>query len=401
VVSSLATRLRAQAHASRDAATRTGALYDMVRELVATRDAEQALAAGVRHIEQVFAGTALVLLPDGSGGLRRWGEGEALDAREAGVADWVYANGRAAGAGTDTLPSASRLYLPLQASGGLVGVLGVKGLAPEDQRRLAEPERMHLLQAFTGQIAVALERARLAEEALRTRELVSMAELKSEFVEVASQKLTAPVQRLAAALAAAQPDGATGDHGKALAEAGREAAQLQALTRDLLDLSQLEGGRAQLRLKPTDLSELVREAAAAFEPVAHAHQVELVADLPDDLPPVRADRERIGAVLANLFSNAVRHSDAGGRIFVAADDVGGFVQLSVADMGAGVALEDQARIFDRFAQVGRGGEEGGTGLGLAVAREVLLAHGGAIWVDSGPGPGTVFSFTLPIQSEEP
>jgi len=101
-------------------------------------------------------------------------------------------------------------------------------------------------------------------------------------------------------------------------------------------------------------------------------------------------------VLANLLSNALRHSHGGGRILVAADDVGGFVQVSVADTGAGVALEDQARIFDRFAQVGRGGEEGGTGLGLAVAREVLLAHGGAIWVDSGPGPGTVFSFTLPI-----
>ncbi|HEX9105611.1 MAG TPA: DUF4118 domain-containing protein, partial [Longimicrobiales bacterium] len=117
VVSSLATRLRAQAHASRDAATRTGALYDIVRELVATRDAEQALAAGVRHIEQVFACRAVVLLPDGSGGLRRWGEGEPLDTRETGVADWVMANGRLAGAGTDTLPAAARLYLPLQASG--------------------------------------------------------------------------------------------------------------------------------------------------------------------------------------------------------------------------------------------------------------------------------------------
>ena len=107
----------------------------------------------------------------------------------------------------------------------------------------------------------------------------------------------------------------------------------------------------------------------------------------------------MSGILSNLIANALRATTGGGHILVTADPVDGFVQFAVSDDGAGIPLEHQARIFDRFVQLPGGPVSGGAGLGLAIARETVLAHGGAIWVDSGPGPGSVFSFTLPVFTE--
>ncbi len=398
VIGTLTVRMKSQTLASRQREHRTAALYEIGRELVGSTDSDDALAAGVRHVQEVFDSRAFVLLPDGAGSLRPWSgtEGAVLDApEETGVAEWVFANGRAAGAGTRTLPGAGALYLPLAAGGRTLGVMGVRSSEPG---RLRDPERLHLLETFAGQIAVALERDRLAQERARIGQIEEMERLKGEFVAVASRELRAPLARLAGTLNRIRDVVAQASPGAAASidAVTREAERLRVLARDLLDLSRLESGRMRIRLLELDLASVVRASVAEVQPEAERRGVGIMVEIADSLPPVHGDRVQIRRVLGGLLLNALRYSPRGGEVLVAADDVGDFVQLSVADTGAGIPVGDQARIFDKFVQVRRGGTGGGTGLGLAIAREVLHAHGGEIWVDSGPGPATVFSFTLPV-----
>jgi two-component system sensor histidine kinase KdpD len=376
VIGTLTVRMQRQTMASRQREHRTAALYEIGRELVGSTDSDDALAAGVRHVQEVFDSRAFVLLPDAAGSLRPW-------------------TGRAAGAGTRTLPGAGALYLPLAAGGRTLGVMGVRSSEPG---RLRDPERLHLLETFAGQIAVALERDRLAEERARIGQIEEMERLKGEFVAVASRELRAPLARLAGTLNRIRDVVAQASPGAAASidAVTREAERLRVLARDLLDLSRLESGRMRIRLLELDLASLVRASVGEVQAEAERRGVGIKVENADDLPPVRGDRVQIRRVLTGLLLNALRYSPRGGEVLVAADDVGDFVQLSVADTGAGIPVGDQARIFDKFVQVRRGGAAGGTGLGLAIAREVLHAHGGEIWVDSGPGPATVFSFTLPL-----
>jgi signal transduction histidine kinase len=131
--------------------------------------------------------------------------------------------------------------------------------------------------------------------------------------------------------------------------------------------------------------------------------LELGNEVPDDLVPVRADRERLHQVLFNLVDNAVRFTPDGGSVTVRARRDGGSVEVSVADTGIGIAAEHLPRLFERFyrADQARAREDGGTGIGLAIARSVVEAHGGTISASSEPGRGSVFRFDLPVASERP
>jgi NtrC-family two-component system sensor histidine kinase KinB len=225
-----------------------------------------------------------------------------------------------------------------------------------------------------------------------------MDRLKGEFVATASHELRAPLVSLAAALdrLQAMASGATTAAWQGEMAAAREQVdRLRRLADDLLDLARLEAGRVELQRQPVDPSAVIRERLARFEPEAAAQAIRLAGDIPDTLPLVDIDRERTGRVLDELIGNALRASGPDGRVLVSADTVGRFVQVSVADNGPGISIEDQARVFDKFVWLS-GGQPEGSGLGLPIAREVIRAHGGAIWVDSGLGPGSVFSFTVPI-----
>jgi signal transduction histidine kinase len=168
---------------------------------------------------------------------------------------------------------------------------------------------------------------------------------------------------------------------------------------DLLDLSKLESGRAELNRRAVDSGRLVERVLEAHREVAAEKGIELLGEVHSDLPPTFAAPDEIGRVLDTLVSNALQFTDPSGRVVVSADLVGDLIQFAVADDGHEIPLEEQARIFDRFVPLARGRGPAGTGLGLAIARGIVRAHGGEIWVDSGPGPGCVFSFTLPIAAQ--
>jgi two-component system phosphate regulon sensor histidine kinase PhoR len=179
----------------------------------------------------------------------------------------------------------------------------------------------------------------------------------------------------------------------------QQSARLSQLVSDLLDLSHLESGEVQLKLKPCEISEFQGTILTLFEPVFEEADLTFEWSVPNHLPVVFADKQLIGQVLANLIENAIKYTPAGGVIMISGEANDSEVIVHVKDTGIGIPAEAVSRIFERFYRVdkGRSREMGGTGLGLAIAKHILLQHGGRIWVDSSPGEGSVFHFALPLQ----
>ena len=177
-----------------------------------------------------------------------------------------------------------------------------------------------------------------------------------------------------------------------------ETALLSRLVDELQELSLAEAGELKLVYQAEDIAKLVKQAVTSWQPKVAAKEILLSLDLPDNLPLVNIDRQRVNQVLHNLLENAVAHTRKGGTINVAAMAQGDRVEISVADTGEGIPAEDLPNIFERFYRVdkSRARATGGSGLGLTIAKRLVEAHGGKITVQSELGKGSRFSFTLPI-----
>jgi signal transduction histidine kinase len=173
---------------------------------------------------------------------------------------------------------------------------------------------------------------------------------------------------------------------------------LNRLVADLHELAQAEAGQLTLVRTATPLREVVELAVGILQPQAAAKEIRLSVDIPEALPDVNIDRERIGQVLRNLLSNALAHTPSGGEIGVAAKQVEGFVEVSVRDTGEGIAPEHLPHVFDRFYRVDRSRtrQTGGYGLGLAIVKQLVQAHGGVITAESEVGRGSIFRFSVPV-----
>ncbi len=228
--------------------------------------------------------------------------------------------------------------------------------------------------------------------------------LKSEFVATASHELKTPLTSIAMSinLLLESTESAFSEDDLELLEAARDDTErLRTLTQDLLNLSTLEaGGALQVDRQPVPVRRLIDKTVQVMHPQAREASIELVDAVPDALPAVQADPTKIAWVLTNLVSNALRYTEEGGTVRLRAEQIGDKVHLSVADNGAGIPYEYQARIFEKFTQVPNDPQTGGSGLGLAIGREVVRAHGGSIWVDSTPDVGSTFTFTLPCATSE-
>lgn len=177
--------------------------------------------------------------------------------------------------------------------------------------------------------------------------------------------------------------------------------RLGRLVEQLLDLSKLESGEVPLKREDVAIEPLVARVISEIAVAREAEGVRIRRDIPGDLPLLDADAERVHQVLYNLVDNAVRYSTSGGEVTVAAHRHNGSVEISVADTGTGIAPEHLPRLFERFyrADAARSRGVGGTGIGLAIARSVVEAHGGHIRAESEPGKGSVFTFDLPVAPE--
>ncbi len=177
-----------------------------------------------------------------------------------------------------------------------------------------------------------------------------------------------------------------------------ETGHLVQMINELLDLSRIEQASTQIRHDEIFLAPLVESSMRRLRTFAERQGVVLVELVPDDLPPVRGDEERLDQLLMNLLHNAIKFSPDGGSVTVTTDEHPDGVVISVSDHGVGIPAKDRTRVFERFYKVDRARQRGlgGTGLGLAIARHIAEAHGGRIWLESTEGEGSTFSFSLPF-----
>jgi NtrC-family two-component system sensor histidine kinase KinB len=239
---------------------------------------------------------------------------------------------------------------------------------------------------------------------LHLRDITRLKELdrlKSEFVMTASHELRTPLTSIGMGIELLKESagGKLGPEEQKLLEAAHEEIQrLKALVNDLLTLSKIESGRIGMEFEPASLPALFDKIVADLKIQAERKAVDLSWRAPESLPPAKADVHKIAWVLTNLVGNALNFTAAGGFIRLSAEQIGPLVYIRVQDNGCGIPVEYQSRIFDKFVQVRdhNGGET--SGLGLAISREIIRAHGGTIWVDSEPGEGSTFTFTLPAAS---
>jgi len=226
--------------------------------------------------------------------------------------------------------------------------------------------------------------------------LARLEELRRNMVTDVAHELRTPLSNIRGYLEAIQ-DGVVQPEGRIIDSLYEEAVLLHHLVDDLQELSLAEAGHLELERQPMALADIVDRAVGAIRPRAEAKRVALHVDLPEDLL-VDVDPQRIGQVLRNLLDNALTHMPPGGEIAVAAHTEGQWVEVSVRDTGSGIAAEDLPYVFERFyrADKSRSRATGGAGLGLAIARQLVEAHGGRIWVESTEGEGSTFTFALPI-----
>jgi PAS domain S-box-containing protein len=173
-----------------------------------------------------------------------------------------------------------------------------------------------------------------------------------------------------------------------------EAKRLNSLVSELLDLSRIESGRIEMEIDEANVAGMIDTAARPLIPQMEEKGIKYLRDLPEDFPKVKADANKIAWVLSNLLSNAMRYTPSGGCITFSAERRGNKAILSVKDTGTGIPKNYVGRIFDKFVQVTGHGQAGGAGLGLAISKEIVVAHGGRIWVESVEGVGSQFFFTL-------
>lgn len=378
---------------------RTAMLYAMSRELAAARNRDEMQSIAVRHVAETFSGRATVLLPDAKGRITPPdADPDPVGALQAdgSIAQWVLDHGRPAGLGSDALPGAPAAYLPLAGSRNVLGVLAV---LPESRRRVLLPEQRHLLETFAGQIALALERAQLAEAADRARLSAETEALRNTLLASISHDLRTPLAVISAASSTLADDALQVEPGvrRALvASIAARSREMEHLVANVLELMRFETGSVPLRLDWESLDDLVGLALRKQDEPLRQREIRM--QIPDDLPLVRVDAALVVQLLANLFDNIVRHAPHGTLVEISAVAEGNQVRIRIDDDGPGLPPGDAERLFAKFQRGRAESDATGAGLGLAICRAIVDAHGGSIRALNRPaGRGARFEFTLPTQ----
>lgn len=255
---------------------------------------------------------------------------------------------------------------------------------------------------FTSIIADITERwLRESELQEKTRQLIEASNAKSEFLAHMSHELRTPLNVIigfSELLADEVPGKVNREQKQCLSDIMNSGHNLLGLINDILDLSRIESGKIELKLRNVSLSAIIESLKTELMPILAQKKHDLVIEVATELPFVHADKAMVKQLLTNLLSNSIKFTPDGGRLCVEAVPENNHCRVSVIDNGMGIRKKDRIKIFDSFYQVksSSAGNTGGTGLGLAIARQIVEMHGGRIWVESNPGAGSRFSFTLPL-----
>jgi two-component system, OmpR family, sensor histidine kinase KdpD len=395
VISTLVSQARERAEAIRDREVQTASLYYLSRDLAVAADLEGILDALVRNITESLDAQVVVLFAEGERlEVKRGSGGLTLDQKELAVADWAFRNRSPAGPGTETLVSAALLYLPIQTSGDVLGVLGVK---LSNQADYTSQLSRRLLDAFATQAALAIERVQFGKQAEQAQILQARESLERALLNSISHDLRTPLVSITGALGALRDQGSQleGEARRDLLDAAFEdAGRLNRFVGNLLDMTRLEAGALKVKLVPNDVQDLIGCALSALETQAGERRIEV--RVPSGLPLVSMDLVLMTQVLVNLLDNALKYASRDSRIEVTAELVDGALMLAVCDRGPGIPEKELTRVFDKFYRVPVPEGAGGTGLGLSICKGIVEAHGGSIRAENREGGGLRMTVALPV-----
>ena len=402
VVSHLTARVRRQADLARDRAAITSALYGFSKNLASNATLDDLLWASASQIATSLRADVIILLPEANGQLKiasAFPPDDMIDGADLGAATWCFDHGRSAGRGSDTLPGARRLFLPLRTGRGVIGVIGLASGRRADI--ILTPDERRLLDALMDQAAVAIERVRLAKDMDDARVTAEAERLRGALLTSLSHDLKTP---LASILGAAT---SLCDYGEKLDAKGRlelaktieeEGARMARFVGNLLDMTRLEAGAVELTREPADVSELIGTALQRTEGLLKGFKVNLAIE--PNLPLLELDSLLMEQVLVNLLDNAAKYAPPSSTITVRAQRKDGTVRLQIIDEGPGIPEDQLSLIFEKFHRVkNRDLQRAGTGLGLAICRGFVQAMGGTITAANRMDrAGAVFTIEMPVSS---
>ncbi|MBP1625554.1 MAG: kdpD [Holophagaceae bacterium] len=401
VIGNLTERIRQQAKLARFREQRTLALFKLSADLARSGNSARMVSQAIRSVAAQFQSHVLIFLPDAQGRLK-WPPAD-LAAKfrpeELGVAQWAFDHHEVAGLETDTLSSARALYLPLTGAKGPIGVMGV---LPEDVPRWTEPDQRHLLEAFSNQTALALERILLAERSVENQRQADREHLRNALLSSVSHDLRTPLGGITGAASTLLEDEGrlTKENRRELLETIHEEAQrLHRLVSNLLDVTRIESGVMELRKEWVPVEELVGSALDSLGPVLGSREVRLV--FPKNLPLVPVDPILAAQALINLLENAHKYSPLEQPIEVRAWATEKSVTLAILDLGPGIPPGEEERIFEKLVRLNQPGSRPGAGLGLAICKGIMDAHEGRIQASNRPGGGAQFLMSLPLAAQPP
>lgn len=400
----LTARVRQQADSARRNERRAEALYRLSRHLANTDRPQDLLQEAERIVSEVFDAHAVIYLPDAERRVRPilgHVASFAASAKEFATAQWVLDHSEPAGFGTNTLPSAEALYLPLSTPSSVSGVLA---LQPTKAGAQLSVDARQLLETYCTQIAFAIERNALSERSKRAELESETEKLRSSLLSAVSHDLRTPLAAIAGAASSLQANLPRENrfelnHGL-LDTVIEESQRLTRLVENLLHMTRLSSGKVQVKREWLPVDEVIGSALRRLDHLLAGRVVKV--KIHGEMLLVQGDDILLETVLVNLIDNALKYSPSSTEVEVQADAMAGGVAIQVSDRGIGILPGDEEKIFEMFHRgSGKNTDRRGTGLGLAICFAIVKAHQGRITAQNRAGGGTIVRFEIPHASAPP
>ena len=397
ITSTLTARVKSETRLAEMRENRIRILYQLERNLLAVKNTEQVAKVASKDIAQLFGMPVLVAIADIHGELSIQSiqgknvydrENEKIASAEA------FQSGNACGAGTPLFSDCRAYYQPIN---GQTGVLGIIGIAFDDNYHLTDSQRV-FLDTIGAQIALVLERERLYEKQQEVKMESAREHLRGDLLRAVSHDLRTPLAGILGSASAilenydALPDNVRKDF---LQSIYNDTEWLNNLVENILSMTRFDEGRVNLKKETEVVEEIVAEAVSRIKKRSKRH--EICVTIPNEMIMIPADGTLIEQVLVNLLDNAIKHTPEGSRVCVSVVKEENSVAFEVSDNGPGIPEDDLPFIFNRFYTREHAGSRRGIGLGLAICKSIIEAHGGEITAMNAPAGGSVFRFTIPAK----
>ncbi len=403
VTSTLTSRLSRQAQLSVERERRIEPLYRLTRNLSKTSGTNQIANIAESELTGLLRGEVVIFLKDEAGELVSPAQDTSSllhDGAERAVARWALEHNQMAGLGTDTLPGAHALYLPLAGSAGGFGVLGIRPTGRGELR----PEQRYLLETFAAQIALALERDQLAEESQKILVQAESERLRNSLLRSISHDIRSPLAGIAGASSTLldkdeelRPEARK----RLLKNIFDDANWLTQLVENLLSMTRLESESVAIARQWEAVDDIIASVLLHLKQRLIGRPVSVA--IPPQITMVPMDGSLIEQVITNILDNAIKYTPEGSPIEIRVQVERDRATFIFADRGSGIAAEDLENLFVKFYR-GKPQREAfrrGAGLGLSICKAIVDAHGGEIHAENRPGGGAIFSFSLPLAGENP